>query len=35
LELVRTGQVAMMRGNSCGVRYTPGANGHDYLTVSA
>lgn len=28
LEMVRTGQVAMMRGNASGVRYTPGANGH-------
>ncbi len=26
-ELVRTGQVAMMRGSSVGKRYTPGANG--------
>jgi acetolactate synthase-1/3 small subunit len=26
-ELVRTGQVAMMRGSSDGMRYTPGANG--------
>ena len=26
-ELVRTGQVAMMRGSSVGMRYTPGANG--------
>ena len=28
LEMVRTGQVAMMRGDSPGVRHTPGANGH-------
>jgi len=28
LEMVRTGQVAMMRGNASGVRYSPGANGH-------
>lgn len=28
LEMVRTGQVAMMRGNALGVRHTPGANGH-------
>jgi len=28
LEMVRTGQVAMMRGNASGVRHTPGANGH-------
>lgn len=27
-EMVRTGQVAMMRGAGSGVRYTPGANGH-------
>lgn len=27
LEMVRSGQVAMMRGASKGVRYTPGANG--------
>jgi acetolactate synthase-1/3 small subunit len=27
LEMVRTGQVAMMRGNALGVRHTPGANG--------
>ena len=26
-ELVRTGQVAMMRGTTAGVRHTPGANG--------
>jgi acetolactate synthase-1/3 small subunit len=28
LEMVRTGQIAMMRGNASGVRHTPGANGH-------
>ena len=28
LEMVRTGQIAMMRGNFSGVRYSPGANGH-------
>jgi len=28
LEMVRTGQVAMMRGLAIGVRHTPGANGH-------
>ena len=28
-EMVRTGQVAMMRGNALGVRHTPGANGHN------
>lgn len=27
-EMVRTGQIAMLRGDSSGVRYTPGANGH-------
>ena len=27
LEMVRTGQVAMMRGTASGVRYAPGANG--------
>jgi hypothetical protein len=27
MEMVRTGQVAMMRGNALGVRHTPGANG--------
>ncbi len=28
LEMVRTGQVAMLRGDSPGVRHTPGANGN-------
>ncbi len=28
LEMVRTGQVAMMRGTASGVRYAPGANGY-------
>lgn len=28
LEMVRTGQVAMTRGNASGVRYVPGKNGH-------
>jgi acetolactate synthase-1/3 small subunit len=28
LEMVRTGQVAMMRGRALGVRHTPGANGN-------
>jgi acetolactate synthase-1/3 small subunit len=28
LEMVRSGNVAMMRGNSIGVRHAPGANGH-------
>ena len=27
-EMVRTGQIAMLRGDSPGIRYTPGANGH-------
>jgi acetolactate synthase-1/3 small subunit len=27
LEMVRTGQVAMMRGTASGIRYSPGANG--------
>jgi acetolactate synthase-1/3 small subunit len=32
LEMVRTGQVAMMRGTASGIRYAPGANGnHPYL----
>jgi acetolactate synthase-1/3 small subunit len=26
-EMVRSGQVAMMRGNALGVRHVPGANG--------
>ena len=31
MEMVRTGQVAMMRGTASGVRYAPGANGnHNY-----
>jgi acetolactate synthase-1/3 small subunit len=29
LEMVRTGQVAMMRGTGVGTRYTPGTNGHE------
>ena len=28
LEMVRTGKVAMMRGDMSGKRYTPGTNGH-------
>lgn len=32
-ELVRTGQVAMMRGASVGKRYTPGANGKEKSIV--
>jgi len=27
-EMVRTGQIAMLRGDSPGIRHTPGANGH-------
>jgi acetolactate synthase-1/3 small subunit len=27
-EMVRTGQVAMMRGTATGVRYAPRGNGH-------
>jgi acetolactate synthase-1/3 small subunit len=30
LEMVRTGQVVMMRGNTSGVRYAPGANGNSH-----
>jgi acetolactate synthase-1/3 small subunit len=29
MEMVRTGQVAMMRGTAPGVRHAPGANGHN------
>jgi acetolactate synthase-1/3 small subunit len=29
LEMVRTGKVAMTRGNTSGVRYAPGANGRN------
>ncbi|MGD0175149.1 MAG: acetolactate synthase small subunit, partial [Anaerolineales bacterium] len=29
LEMVRTGQVAMLRGAATGVRHMPGANGKD------
>ncbi len=35
LEMVRTGQVAMLRGNSSGIRHTPGANGNEYLETAA
>ena len=28
LEMVRTGQVAMLRGTASGIRHAPGANGH-------
>lgn len=31
LEMVRTGKVAMTRGNTSGIRYTPGANGHHQI----
>ena len=31
LEMVRTGQVAMMRGEALGIRHTPGANGNNRL----
>ena len=31
LEMVRTGQIAMMRGSAVGIRYTPGSNGHHHL----
>ena len=34
IEMVRTGQVAMMRGTASGVRYAPGANGNKKM-VSA
>lgn len=34
LEMVRTGNVAMMRGNSAGVRHAPGANGHQHEQVA-
>jgi acetolactate synthase-1/3 small subunit len=30
LEMVRTGQVAMLRGTTDGVRHTPGANGNHH-----
>lgn len=29
IEMVRTGQIAMLRGESPGIRYTQGANGHN------
>lgn len=29
LEMVRTGQVAMLRGDAAGIRYTPGKNGNN------
>lgn len=31
MEMVRTGQVAMLRGDSAGIRHTPGANGSSLL----
>jgi acetolactate synthase-1/3 small subunit len=31
LEMVRTGQVAMVRGDHSGVRYVPGTNGYHHL----
>lgn len=34
LEMVRTGQVAMMRGTGVGIRYTPGSNGHKKEKIS-
>jgi len=34
-ELVRTGQVAMMRGSTEGVRHTPGAGGNGYQNGKA
>ena len=30
IEMVRTGQVAMMRGTASGIRYAPGANGNHH-----
>jgi acetolactate synthase-1/3 small subunit len=33
IEMVRTGQVAMMRGTAAGVRYSPGANGRNHGEV--
>jgi hypothetical protein len=30
---VRTGQVAMMRGNASGVRYVPGNNGRSHEEI--
>jgi acetolactate synthase-1/3 small subunit len=33
-EMVRTGQVAMLRGNTSGVRHTPGANGNGKVELS-
>ena len=35
LEMVRTGQVAMPRGDHCGVRYTPGANGFNRKDIES
>lgn len=33
-EMVRTGQVAMLRGNATGIRHTPRANGHNLETFN-
>lgn len=33
LEMVRTGQVAMMRGSAVGIRHTPGTNGRERLKI--
>jgi hypothetical protein len=40
MEMVRTGQVSMLRGEHCGIRRTPGANGNgwhpeEYVQVGA
>lgn len=35
LEMVRTGQVAMLRGQEDGVRHTPGANGSKRKTTNS
>jgi acetolactate synthase I/III small subunit len=34
LEMVRTGQVAMMRGNALGVRYTPGTSKNGFASLA-
>lgn len=33
-EMVRTGQVAMLRGDSPGIRHTPNANGYSKQTIT-
>jgi len=33
MEMVRTGQVAMVRGNGSGIRYSPGANGNGHEEI--